>query len=55
MTEIVKSHFPEIETNVLNNSLNIFYKLRNERDIRKKPSTSELIDWLNIYYIKVLT
>ena len=48
MTEIVKSHFPEIETNVLNNSLNIFYKLRNERDIRKKPSTSELIDWLNI-------
>ena len=48
MTEIVKSHYPEIENNILKNSLRIFYKLRNKQDIRKKPSTSELIDWLNI-------
>ncbi len=48
MTQIVKSHYPEIEKNILKNSLRIFYKLRNKQDIRKKPSTSELIDWLNI-------
>tara|TARA_Y100000589_G_scaffold330348_1_gene379720 strand:+ start:7335 stop:8138 length:804 start_codon:yes stop_codon:yes gene_type:complete len=48
MTEIVKSHFPNIETNILRNSLKIFYQLRNQQNIRKKPSTSELIDWLSI-------
>ena len=48
MTQIVKSHYPDIEKNILKNSLRIFYKLRNKQDIRKKPSTSELIDWLNI-------
>ena len=48
MTEIIKSHFPKIENNILNNSLRIFYKLRNKQDLRKRPSTSELVDWLNI-------
>lgn len=47
MSEIVKVHFPNIEENLLKNAMDVFYWIRSLRDIRKKPSTSELIDWLN--------
>ncbi|MCR5734678.1 MAG: MoxR family ATPase [Lachnospiraceae bacterium] len=46
MTEIVKAHFEDLEDNLLNNALNAFYDIRLMREIKKKPSTSELIDWL---------
>ena len=47
MEEIVKVHFPEIEENLLKNAMDVFYWIRSIRDVRKKPSTSELIDWVN--------
>ena len=47
MAEIVKTHYPDIEENLLNNAMEVFYWIRGIRDIRKKPSTSELIDWVN--------
>ncbi|MCM1160063.1 MAG: MoxR family ATPase [Roseburia sp.] len=47
MAEIVKTHFPNIEENLLKNAMEVFYWIRGIRDVRKKPSTSELIDWLN--------
>ena len=47
MAEIVKTHFPDIEENLLNNAMEVFYWIRGIRDVRKKPSTSELIDWVN--------
>lgn len=47
MAEIVKTHFPDIEENLLNNAMEVFYWIRGIRDVRKKPSTSELIDWIN--------
>lgn len=46
MTEIVQAHFENLEKNVLNNALDTFYWIRSLKDIRKKPSTSELIDWI---------
>jgi len=46
MAEIVKTHFENVEENLLKNAMDAFYDLRNIRDIRKKPSTSELIDWI---------
>lgn len=46
MTEIVHAHFDNLEENVLKNVLDTFYWIRSLRDIRKKPSTSELIDWI---------
>lgn len=46
MDKIVHVHFPEIESNLLNEVVKAFYKLRQLDDLRKKPSTSELIDWL---------
>lgn len=47
MEEIVKTHYPNVEENVLKAAMEAFYAIREFRDIRKKPSTSELIDWIN--------
>ena len=46
MEEIVRVHFPNIKDSLLRESLKAFYKLREIDDFRKKPSTSELIDWI---------
>jgi len=46
MEEIVKVHFPDIQKKLLQESLKAFYALRQIEDFRKKPSTSELIDWI---------
>ena len=46
MEEIVRVHFPNIEKNLLREALKTFYVLREIDDFRKKPSTSELIDWI---------
>lgn len=48
MAEIVKVHFPDIEKKLLNQALELFYKLRQIDELRKKPSTSELIDWIKV-------
>lgn len=47
MEEIVRTHYPDIEQNLLKSAMDVFYMIRGIRDVRKKPSTSELIDWLN--------
>ena len=47
MEEITRVHFPNIEDNLLREALKTFYKLREIGDFRKKPSTSELIDWIH--------
>ena len=47
MAQIVKVHYPNVEDNLLNAAMDTFYDIRNIHDIRKKPSTSELIDWVN--------
>ena len=46
MEEIVRVHFPSIRDGLLAESLKAFYSLRRIEDFRKKPSTSELIDWI---------
>ena len=47
MEEIVRVHYPEVEEKLLKEAMSVFYEIRSFRDIRKKPSTSELIDWIN--------
>lgn len=47
MEEIVRTHYPDVEDSLLKNAMEVFYQIRTIRDIRKKPSTSELIDWIN--------
>lgn len=51
MKEIVKSHFDSLEDKLLEEAMRTFYEIRSLRDIRKKPSTSELIDWINALMI----
>ncbi len=46
MEEIVRVHFPDVQGNLLREALKTFYLMRGMDDLRKKPSTSELIDWL---------
>lgn len=51
MEEIVKTHYPDVEEKLLKGAMDVFYQIRSLRDIRKKPSTSELIDWINALQI----
>ena len=47
MEQIVRVHYPDVEEKLLKEAMDVFYEIRSLRDIRKKPSTSELIDWIN--------
>jgi len=47
MTRIVKVHLPDLDGQLLKTSLQKFYKIRERSNLKKPPSTSELIDWLN--------
>lgn len=46
MEEIVRVHFPDIKNNLMHKAIGAFYKLREVDAFRKKPSTSELLDWI---------
>jgi MoxR-like ATPase len=46
MADIVRVHHPDITDKVLDNALEVFFGLRSTPRLRKKPSTSELIDWI---------
>lgn len=51
MEEIVRTHYPDVEDKLLQDAMEVFYWIRSMKDIRKKPSTSELIDWINALQI----
>jgi MoxR-like ATPase len=46
MRDIVQVHHPDLEENLLRQTLVAFYWLRDQPEVRKRPSTSELIDWI---------
>jgi MoxR-like ATPase len=48
MTRIVRVHHPDLDQTLLEQSLKAFYSLRDLQGIRKRPSTSELIDWIAV-------
>ena len=48
MRQIIKVHFPNISGQLVNQALEIFFKLRQMPGLKKRPSTSELIDWLSL-------
>ncbi|MEY4427366.1 MAG: hypothetical protein RLZZ182_55 [Pseudomonadota bacterium] len=48
MQQIVEVHFPGIKRDLLAAALRQFYEVRNLPGLKKKPSTSELIDWLKL-------
>jgi len=48
MREIIAVHYPEIQKNLVNEALEMFFQLRDVPGLKKRPSTSELIDWLKL-------
>ncbi len=48
MTQIVEVHFPGIQKVLVSRALDLFYEVRDVPGIKKKPSTSELLDWLKL-------
>ena len=48
MGKIVDVHFPGIKRELVANAMNIFFGIREAPGLRKKPSTSELLDWLKL-------
>ena len=48
MRDIVAVHFPQLRDDVLQAALNVFFTLRDAPGLKKKPSTSELLDWLHL-------
>ncbi len=46
MADIVAVHFPELGKDLLEGALRAFYRLRKVEGLRKRPSTSELLDWI---------
>ena len=51
MEEIIRVHFKDIDQKLCDNAMKAFYKLRSVRDLAKKPSTSELLDWIQALII----
>ena len=52
MRQIVAVHFPKLQGELLNAAMKVFYDVRNLPGLKKKPSTSELIDWLKLLVAK---
>jgi MoxR-like ATPase len=48
MQEIVDVHYPGIKNKLVAEALRIFYDMRKVPGLKKKPSTSELLDWLKL-------
>ncbi|MDH3531531.1 MAG: MoxR family ATPase [Gammaproteobacteria bacterium] len=48
MERIVDVHFPQLKKTLLREALNAFYKVRDVPGLKKKPSTSELLDWIKL-------
>jgi len=52
MQDIVDVHFPNIANDLIEQALRIFYDIRNVTGLKKKPSTSELIDWIKLLMLE---
>ena len=48
MRDIIEVHFPGLKGRLVNEALNIFYQVRDVPGLKKKPSTSELLDWIKL-------
>jgi MoxR-like ATPase len=54
MERIVQSHYPNIKHELAREALNVFFKVRDLPGLKKKPATSELLDWLKLLMIEDL-
>jgi MoxR-like ATPase len=52
MEKIVQTHFPNIRQDLLREALTVFFDVRGVNELKKKPATSELLDWLKLLTIE---
>ncbi|MEC4591311.1 MULTISPECIES: AAA family ATPase [Nitrospirillum] len=52
MARIVEVHFPKLKQDLLRDALTLFYEVREVPGLKKKPSTSELLDWIKLLMIE---
>ncbi len=55
MRAIVEVHFPSIKQRLVAEALRLFYEIREVPGLKKKPSTSELLDWLKLLMVEDVT
>ncbi|NGX96112.1 MAG: MoxR family ATPase, partial [Candidatus Afipia apatlaquensis] len=55
MSEIVEVHFPDIKKRLVQEAMKIFFEVREVPGLKKKPSTSELLDWLKLLLNEEMT
>ncbi len=54
MEQIVQTHYPDIKQDLAREALTVFFKVREVPGLKKKPATSELLDWLKLLMIEDL-
>ena len=54
MEKIVQAHYPDIKQELAREALNVFFQVRGVTELKKKPATSELLDWLKLLMIEDL-
>jgi len=52
MERIVEAHYPGLQADLAREALNVFFQVRNVPGLKKKPATSELLDWLKLLMIE---
>jgi MoxR-like ATPase len=55
MEAIVAAHFPDLKKNLVEEALRLFFQMRDVPGLKKKPSTSELLDWLKLLLSEDIT
>jgi MoxR-like ATPase len=55
LQKIVEVHYPTLENDLTQTAMSIFYELRKVKGLKKKPSTSELIDWIKLLTVGKIT
>jgi MoxR-like ATPase len=55
LKKIIDVHYDGLELQLVERSMDIFYAIRDKRGIKKKPSTSEIIDWIKLLLIGKIT
>ncbi|WP_411368954.1 AAA family ATPase [Pseudidiomarina salilacus] len=54
LSDIVRVHYPDIQRELLRTALEVFFDVRKLPNLKKKPSTSELIDWLKLLLVEAI-
>ena len=52
LAKIINVHFPDIKKNLLESALEIFFDIRKVPGLKKKPSTSEILDWIKLLLVE---